>query len=404
MELHDYLFLIPEIEEHIAEYLNPRDLMNLILVNKYCHELATGMPIFLDLENCHKKNDYIMGSKFWNLSKREKLFANACRYNCFNLAKFLYLDKMNVRYHRDIYGLVIKICCEVGNLKICKWLYSFQNININHDDDSLFRMSCRRGRLEIAQWLYHISINEQIIKDDLYCQVEKVKEWANDNKYHSLNEWIQQNYQIKKITNNKIDIHAQNNQAFRSSCENGHLEVAKYVYSLGEIDENGTIDIHVYNDEPFRKSCANGHLEVAQFIYSFGKVNIHADNDFAFIKSCENNHVEIVQWLISLDGFQNFRISDRIQQLFEHACMNNHLGIAKYLFDLNKHHNKIDIRKNNDDLFKKCYELGILSIIKLLISYCPEYELLMENDEIVGYCIKTVHRGKFVSKDQNTKN
>ena len=50
-----------------------------------------------------------------------------------------------------------------------------------------------------------------------------------------------------------------------------HLDVAKWLLSL---DQN--INIHINDEEPFKFSCENGHLNVAQWLLSLNQnIDIH---------------------------------------------------------------------------------------------------------------------------------
>jgi hypothetical protein len=97
-----------------------------------------------------------------------------------------------------------------------------------------------------------------------------------------------------------VDIHAENDFAFRCSFTNGHLELAQWLWSLGDVDMHGE------NDTVFWLTCNNNYLETAQWFWSLGGVDIHAGNDFALQLAlrlaCMRNHVEMVRWLMSLDS------------------------------------------------------------------------------------------------------
>ena len=54
------------------------------------------------------------------------------------------------------------------------------------------------------------------------------------------------------------------------------------------------------NDKAFSGSCSYGHLETAKWLYSLGGIDIHADNDFAILKSHEYNQLEVIKWLCSI--------------------------------------------------------------------------------------------------------
>lgn len=112
-------------------------------------------------------------------------------------------------------------------------------------------------------------------------------------------------YLFKKYMN-KINIHIGNEYAFRYSCYGGHLEIAKWLYSLDH-----TINIHSNNEYAFRWSCLCGYFKIAKWLYSLdGKINIHAMNEYAFRHSCAYNHLETSKWLVSICDEYTFTVID----------------------------------------------------------------------------------------------
>ena len=90
--------------------------------------------------------------------------------------------------------------------------------------------------------------------------------------------------------NRHLDRHAGDEHAFCWSCRNGHLTIAQWLYSLGDVN------IHADNEHAFRWSCRNGHLDVAKWLYSLGNINIHDNNGYIFKNSAKN----ILGWLNNL--------------------------------------------------------------------------------------------------------
>src|SRR5580692_2014636 len=73
-------------------------------------------------------------------------------------------------------------------------------------------------------------------------------------------------YQLSIDVKQSLNIHKDNECAFRWSCWYGRLEVVKWLYDLG-LQLNSPINIHVDNEYAFKCCCQNGHLGVAKWLY-----------------------------------------------------------------------------------------------------------------------------------------
>ena len=62
-------------------------------------------------------------------------------------------------------------------------------------------------------------------------------------------------YMNLSLKNNQpINIHVNDEDAFRCSCANGHINIAQWLYELG-LENNQPINIHANNEDAFRCSC-----------------------------------------------------------------------------------------------------------------------------------------------------
>jgi len=155
------------------------------------------------------------------------------------------------------------------------------------------------------------------------------------------------------IDSNKFDY----KKLFKYGCEMGKLGCVKFLY------EKYNVDVHENNEEVFRVSCMNGHLEVAKWLYGLdGKINIHYNNEEAFIDGCYSGDLEVVKWLYGLDG--KIDIHANREHAFYWSCMYGHLEMAKWLYGLD---GKIDIHGNNEKMFQMVCGNGNVEILKYLM-------------------------------------
>jgi hypothetical protein len=135
---------------------------------------------------------------------------------------------------------------------------------------------------------------------------------------------LEQMQQLYQLNPNDIDIDEEGGYAMRMSCWNGHIENAKWLYSLGA-------DIHMRSEMPFRVSCEYGHLEIAKWLYSLGGVDIHALQGYAFRRSCECGHLETAKWLYSLGVIDTCASKDYKMIV---SCLDAHIDMVRFLLEL----------------------------------------------------------------------
>jgi ankyrin repeat protein len=81
------------------------------------------------------------------------------------------------------------------------------------------------------------------------------------------------------------------------ACYIGHLELVKYLISLSR-----DINIHAQDERAFRLACENGHLEVVEYLISLNRnINIHAQNEEAFRLACRDGKLKLVKYLWEID-------------------------------------------------------------------------------------------------------
>lgn len=96
---------------------------------------------------------------------------------------------------------------------------------------------------------------------------------------------------LKHLMEEKIDVHANDNEALRLSALGGHFQMVQYLV------EEGRADVHAKNDEALRLSASEGHLEIVIFLVEKG-ANVQANDDHALRLSAMKGRLPVVQHLV----------------------------------------------------------------------------------------------------------
>ena len=178
----------------------------------------------------------------------------------------------------------------------------------NHDLNNLFIDYCNVYNLvKFNNECLHLKIHKKAQEDELEDELEDGLSFINS--FYKINDNIEIcSHYIKIYTK---DIHKHDELAFRQSCEYGHLQIVKFLWSL-----NCDINIHANNEEAFRFGCNNCHLDVVKFLWSLNQnINVDAQSEHAYRLAKLKGHTQIVNYIISLkentDAWKSYTLKNK---------------------------------------------------------------------------------------------
>lgn len=251
----DYLFPLPEIEEEILKYLDPVcDYKNLVLINKYYHQLSNNNQIFSEYKKfyLYQKNSHEL--KTLRILRKDKsmigpLFLSMCTLGYGHLAKYFY-----EKYHTQLCPseFLFKQTCQNNHIEIGKWLYDLKTCDISHRVlEQIFIKSCTHGYLEMAQWIYGLKTNHSYFN---------------------------------------------NRRAFSMACQHGHFDIIKWLWPL-----EYTISPYCLIQNCFPTVCTEGHLEIAQYLYEINPKAIRNCNERILDMVFHKGHIKMYEWLMTFN-------------------------------------------------------------------------------------------------------
>lgn len=126
-----------------------------------------------------------------------------------------------------------------------------------------------------------------------------------------------------------VDIHEDEDHAFRWACFYDQLEVAQWLYSK---------DVpHTVLNMVFPFACSYGRLKVVRWLSSLDKVDIHADDDLAFQLACMYGKLDVAQWLYAQGGID---IREHVAETLGFMDFTGQLKAVSWLLSLDDHHTR----------------------------------------------------------------
>ncbi|AYV83277.1 MAG: hypothetical protein Hyperionvirus5_83 [Hyperionvirus sp.] len=204
----------------------------------------------------------------------------------------------------------LEYACSKGNKFKLESLLKNVDFKKGARKDQLFRTCCYRGFFTLAEWLYK---------------------------------------------QNNVDPRIEDGAAFRLACCGDQMKLAKWLFSLGGIN-------NIMLNKEFRIACTHNRMEMAVWLYSLGKIDIRKDIYRLFLTGCEYGYLEMIQWLKSLSVPFDIHAFDN--DAFYFACFNNRIQVAKWLYKFGG----IDVNGRDFTVFKHSFVKGNLDLCKWVYS------------------------------------
>lgn len=184
-----------------------------------------------------------------------------------------------------------------------------------------FIQACTTGDLTTAKLLYPHLFER---KDKKIMVIDKAFQGAVTNGYLHIAKYLIRRHPNKDLL--RLD-----NYYLTQACVGGHLDLVKYLSSLGA-DFRG-----LYDKDALGNAAANGHLSIVKYLVSLDK-RIFLDMNYALQLAAGEGHLDIVKYLMS-SGAQIITedegpFTDENEGPFITAAANGHFHVVKYFVDI----------------------------------------------------------------------
>lgn len=346
-------------------------------------------------------------------SNNHEAFFNACYSDNVSVISYIYENcnnKLNIHRNNDE---LIRNVSKNSNKKAFILLNYYTTFNIEIDPkfndvnkfEKIFFFLCRYNYIDLAK-LYYQKNNFNI----------------NDSNGEAICLAVQENHLelAKWLYSVGADIRIQDNWCFKIALSKGKFEILEWIISLNIIDLNydhenlfryaclyspiesvkwlygkTTIDIHARGDEPFISCCVNNKCDVVEWLYDIGTFDLSFNNNILFKYMIEFGNTYIAKWIFNRTQI-NLHEDDEF--IFRLACNRNNIDLAKWIFSLGN----VNIKACSNQSFKLACQFNYVELADWLQKLNPlEYDIIIQDNTIIEWNIKkviTVSSSKYVDE------
>ena len=351
--------LIALLNRKMVDYLSqlPVDLFFQLL-----SYLPFGYVEILCSSNTTLRN-YGLNSRFANKWKFliDRTFSQVHDYTSF-------LTQLKTDYNYLTYVRLIKIIDPVSQLMIYYQLddresWDEEKFGEYHRILALFLLN---KKTELVSYVSGLAFEEYQYRDYLLClDMMDGKSVSQEDLDRMATEMAGQGNMKGLLLMQERGANVDEDEALSLACENGHLNVVKYLV------ENGA-NIHVGIERPLRSACREGHLKVVKYLVEHG-ANIRETNDeYALVVAAEEGHLAVVQYLVE----QGAHIQGQYNEALRSACRYGHLAVVQYLVEQGA---DIQVNDDEEDPLVSAAAGGHLAIIQYLKEQGADIHMDMEH-------------------------
>lgn len=204
--------------------------------------------------------------------------------------------------------------CRLGNLEVAKILYEQSKkeaeanigrvINLSVRKSEVFRKAAASGHYEVVEWLLSIDEKKTI---DIHAVMDEAFGHSCKNGHFRIAELILDIGIAEKNQGKKgTDTSFWAGYMFINACKKGDIKRIKFLLDMSIQNKlSEPVDIHANNEAAFRTAAAESHIDIMKFLYKASvneekgkKIDVYRCCDELLIEMCEKKNKEVVKLLI----------------------------------------------------------------------------------------------------------